>query len=279
MPWPSGRSTGISVGLISGDNGRYKLITDILGEEDHFGDMDFKVAGTTTGITAIQLDIKAMGLPHKIMVEALERARTARLKILEVMNKTISAPRAELSKYAPKLISMEIDPEYIGKIIGPAGKMIKSLQEQTDTTIEIEEDGTIYISCTDGDGHLKAKEMIEAMTQPPEIGRLYKEAKVVSVKDFGCFVEIIPGVEGLCHVSELSENYVKQVEDVCKMGDVIPVKLLLIDEQGRYKLSRKAALAEMGIKEEPREGQGEERKDDRREGRRDDRRPRRNDRR
>jgi polyribonucleotide nucleotidyltransferase len=275
----NGAVAGISVGLISGDNGRYKLITDILGEEDHFGDMDFKVAGTTTGITAIQLDIKAMGLPHKIMVEALERARTARLKILEVMNKTISAPRAELSKYAPKLISMEIDPEYIGKIIGPAGKMIKSLQEQTDTTIEIEEDGTIYISCTDGDGHLKAKEMIEAMTQPPEIGRLYKEAKVVSVKDFGCFVEIIPGVEGLCHVSELSENYVKQVEDVCKMGDVIPVKLLLIDEQGRYKLSRKAALAEMGIKEEPREGQGEERKDDRREGRRDDRRPRRNDRR
>ncbi|MCX5647418.1 MAG: polyribonucleotide nucleotidyltransferase [Phycisphaerae bacterium] len=279
----NGAVAGISVGLISGDNGRYKLITDILGEEDHFGDMDFKVAGTTTGITAIQLDIKAMGLPHQIMVEALERARTARLKILEVMNKVISTPRAELSKYAPKLISMEIDPEYIGKIIGPAGKMIKSLQEQTDTTIEIEEDGTIYISCTDGDGHLKAKEMIEAMTQPPEIGRLYKEAKVVSVKDFGVFVEIIPGVEGLCHVSELSENYVKQVEDVCKMGDVIPVKLLLIDEQGRYKLSRKAALAEMGIKEEPREGQGEERKDDRRgdrrEGRRDDRRPRRNDRR
>ena len=278
-----GAVAGISIGLISGDNGRYKLITDILGEEDHFGDMDFKVAGTTAGITAIQLDIKAMGLPQHIMVEALERARTARLKILETMNKVISAPRAELSKYAPKLISMEIDPEYIGKIIGPGGKMIKSLQEQTDTTIEIEEDGTIYISCTDGDGHLKAKEMIEAMTQPPEIGRLYKEAKVVSVKDFGCFVEIVPGVEGLCHVSELSENYVRNVEDVCKMGDVIPVKLLLIDEQGRYKLSRKAALAEMGIKEEPREGQGEERKDDRRgdrrEGRRDDRRPRHGDRR
>ena len=273
-----GAVAGISIGLISGDNGRYKLITDILGEEDHFGDMDFKVAGTKDGITAIQLDIKAMGLPHAIMVEALERARTARLKILEAMNSVISAPRAELSKYAPKLISMEIDPEYIGKIIGPAGKMIKSLQEQTDTTIEIEEDGTIYISCTDGDGHLKAKEMIEAMTQPPEIGRLYKEAKVVSVKEFGVFVEIIPGVEGLCHVSELSENYVKRAEDVCNIGDVIPVKLLLVDEQGRLKLSRKAALAEMGIKEEKREDQGEGQKDDRRdgrrEGRRDDRRPR-----
>jgi len=271
-----GAVAGISVGWVSDHTGRYKLLTDILGEEDHFGDMDFKIAGTTTGITAIQLDIKAMGLPHQIMVEALERARTARLKILEVMNRVINAPRAELSKYAPKLITMEIDPEYIGKVIGPAGKMIKSLQEQTDTVIEIEEDGTIYISCTDGDGHLKAKEMIEAMTQPPQIGRIYKESKVVSVKDFGVFVEIIPGVEGLCHVSELSENYVKHVEDVCKLGDIIPVKLLSVDEQGRYKLSRRAALAELGIKEEKREesgeDRGEERKEGRREGRRDDRR-------
>ncbi|HNU30674.1 MAG TPA: S1 RNA-binding domain-containing protein, partial [Sedimentisphaerales bacterium] len=140
----------------------------------------------------------------------------------------------------------------------------KSLQEQTDTTIEIEEDGTIYISCVDGDGHLKAKEMIEAMTQPPQVGRLYKEAKVVSVKDFGCFVEIVPGVEGLCHVSELSEGYIKHVEEVCKVGDIIPVKLILIDDQGRLKLSRKAALAELGIKEEikPRP-EGEERGRDR----------------
>ncbi len=274
-----GAVAGISIGLISGESGRYKLLTDILGEEDHFGDMDFKIAGTTTGITAIQLDIKAMGLPHQIMVEALERARTARLDILKVMNEALGAPRTELSKYAPKLITMEIDPEFIGKIIGPAGKMIKSLQEQTDTTIEIEEDGTIYISCTDGDGHLKAKEMIEAMTQPPEIGRIYKEAKVVSVKDFGVFVEIVPGVEGLCHVSELSANYVKHVEDVCKLGDIIPVKLLLIDEQGRYKLSRRAALEELGIVEEKKEGQGEgqgeeHRGERRRDDRRDDRRPR-----
>jgi polyribonucleotide nucleotidyltransferase len=172
------------------------------------------------------------------------------LEILEIMNKVISEPRAELSKYAPKLITIEIDPEYIGKVIGPAGKMIKSLQEQTDTTIEIEEDGTIYISCVDGDGHLRAKEMIEAMTQPPQVGRLYKDSKVVSVKDFGAFVEIVPGVEGLCHISELSEGYIKHVEEVCKVGDVIPVKLISVDDQGRYKLSRKAALAEMGIKEE-----------------------------
>lgn len=241
---------GISIGLVTGENGQYKLLTDIIGEEDHFGDMDFKITGTTKGITAIQLDIKAMGLPHSIMVEALERARTARGQILEIMNKVINAPREALSKYAPKLISIEIDPEFIGKVIGPGGKMIKSLQEQTDTTIEIEEDGTIFISCVDGDGHLRAKEMIEAMTSPPEIGRLYKEAKVVSVKDFGCFVEIVPGVEGLCHVSELSEGYIKHVEEVCKVGDLIPVKLILIDDQGRLKLSRKAALQEMGIKEE-----------------------------
>jgi len=245
-----GAVAGISIGLVTGENGQYKLLTDIIGEEDHFGDMDFKIAGTTKGITAIQLDIKAMGLPHQIMVEALERARAARQQILDTMNRVISEPRQELSKYAPKLITMEIDPEFIGKVIGPAGKMIKSLQEQTDTTIEIEEDGTIYISCVDGDGHLRAKEMIEAMTSPPEIGRLYKESKVVSVKDFGCFVEIVPGVEGLCHVSELSEGYIKHVEEVCKVGDVIPVKLILIDDQGRLKLSRKAALQEMGIKEE-----------------------------
>ncbi len=259
-----GAVAGISVGLVTGQGGQYKLITDILGEEDHFGDMDFKIAGTTKGITAIQLDIKAMGLPHNIMVEALERARTARLQILDTMNRVLSTPRGELSKYAPKLITIEIDPEFIGKVIGPAGKMIKSLQEQTDTTIEIEEDGTIYISCVDGDGHLRAKEMIEAMTKPPEIGRLYKEAKVVSVKDFGAFVEIVPGVEGLCHVSELSEGYIKHVEEVCKVGDIIPVKLILIDDQGRLKLSRKAALQELGIKEEikPRPA-GEERDRDR----------------
>jgi polyribonucleotide nucleotidyltransferase len=241
---------GISVGMVSDDKGRYELLTDIIGEEDHFGDMDFKVAGTTEGITAIQLDIKAEGLPHQIMVEALGRARTARQHILEIMNKAISAPRSELSQYAPKLITIEIDPEFIGKVIGPGGKMIKSLQEQTDTTIEIEEDGTVFISCVGGDGHLKAKAMIEAMTQPPEVGRLYKDSKVVTIKDFGVFVEIAPGVEGLCHISELSGGYVKQVEDVCKLGDLIPVKLISIDDQGRLKLSRKAALAELGIKEE-----------------------------
>jgi polyribonucleotide nucleotidyltransferase len=240
---------GISIGLISDDQGRYELLTDIAGDEDHFGEMDFKVAGTDSGVTAIQLDIKAEGLAHNIMVEALERARAARLHILSQMNAIIDKPRAELSTYAPKLVSIEIDPELIGKVIGPGGKVIKSIQEQTDTTIEVEEDGTIYISCLGGDGHLKAREIIETITQPPKIGRIYDQSKVVSVKDFGAFVEIIPGVEGLCHISELSEGYVKTVEDVCKTGDLIPVKLISIDDQGRLKLSRKAALIEIRKKE------------------------------
>lgn len=239
---------GISIGMISGEGGRYELLTDIMGEEDHYGEMDFKIAGTVDGITAIQLDIKAEGLAHNVMVEALERARTARLKILDIMNAAISKPRPELSKYAPKLISIEIDPEFIGKVIGPGGKMIKSIQEQTDTTIEIEEDGTIYISCVGGDGYLEAKEIIETMTSPPKVGQIYQKAKVVSVKDFGVFVEITPGVEGLCHISELSDGYVKSVDEVCKMGDLIPVKLLAIDDQGRLRLSRKAALTEKGGK-------------------------------
>jgi len=235
---------GISIGMISDESGRHELLTDILGEEDHFGEMDFKVAGTVDGITAIQLDIKAEGLAHNIMVEALGRAKEARLKILEIMAGAISEARPELSQYAPKLISIEIDPEFIGKVIGPGGKMIKGIQEQTDTTIEIEEDGTIYISCVGGDGYLEAKRIIEEMTQPPKVGRIYEKSKVVSIKDFGAFVEITPGVEGLCHISELSDGYVKSAGEVCKIGDLIPVKLLAIDDQGRLRLSRKAALAE-----------------------------------
>lgn len=239
---------GISVGLIS-DGDRYELLTDIIGDEDHFGEMDFKVAGTETGITAIQLDIKAEGLPHHIMVAALERARQARLRILDMMKRTIEGPRAQLSEYAPKIVTIKIDPEYIGKVIGPSGKTVRAIQEQTASIIEIEEDGTICISCVGGNGHIAAKEMIEAMTTPPQVGRIYQNAKVVSIKEFGAFVEISPGIEGLCHISELSDQYVKNIDDVCKVGDILPVKLILIDEQGRFKLSRKAALAEMKSKE------------------------------
>jgi len=242
---------GISIGMVSDSKGRHELLTDILGEEDHYGEMDFKVAGTKDGITAIQLDIKAEGLDEDVMVKALEKARVARLQILDVMNKVIGTPRALLSQYAPKLISISIDPELIGKVIGPGGKMVKSIQEQTGTTVEIEDDGTIYISCVGGENHLLAKAMIEAMTTPPKVGKIYHNCKVVSVRDFGAFVEFVPGVDGLCHISELSDGYVKNVEDVCKVGDQISVKLLLVDDQGRYKLSRRAALAEMDKQDEP----------------------------
>jgi polyribonucleotide nucleotidyltransferase len=242
---------GISIGLVTAEDGRYVLLTDIIGEEDHFGEMDFKVAGTVQGITAIQLDIKADGLAQNIMIEALAHARPARLKILDIMDQTISKPRAMLSEYAPKLISIEIEPDLIGKVIGPGGKMIKSIQDTTGTTIEIEDDGTIYISCVGGDNHLKAKEIIETLTQPPKVGHIYQNAKVVSVKDFGVFVEIFPGVEGLCHISELSESFVKNIENVCKTGDLISVKLIAIDEQGRLKLSRRAALVELDKDKKP----------------------------
>jgi polyribonucleotide nucleotidyltransferase len=235
---------GISVGLVT-EGDRYELLTDIIGDEDHFGDMDFKVAGTSKGITAIQLDIKASGLPHKIMVEALERARKARLKILDIMQQTIASPREALSEYAPKIITIKIDPEFIGKVIGPSGKMIRAIQEQTGSQIDIEEDGTISISCVGGDGHIKARDIIESMTTPPKVGKIYRNAKVVSVKEFGAFVELTPGIEGLCHISELSDGYIKTTDQVCKVGDLIDVKLLLIDEQGRFKLSRKAAIAEL----------------------------------
>ena len=234
---------GISIGMIA-EGDRCQLITDILGDEDHFGDMDFKVAGTEDGITAIQLDIKAEGLEYDTMVKALALAKDARMNILETMNATIKEARPELSTYAPKITSIKIDPEMIGKIIGPGGKVIKAIQEQTSTKIEIEEDGTVYISCVGGNGHLDAKTTIKNMTEPPSVGQIYTNAKVVSVKDFGAFVEILPGVEGLCHISEISNEYIKNVNDACKVGDLIDVKLLLIDDQGRLKLSRKAAIIE-----------------------------------
>jgi polyribonucleotide nucleotidyltransferase len=240
---------GISVGLVQ-EKDKYVLLTDIIGDEDHFGDMDFKVAGTKNGITAIQLDIKSKSISHNIVVETLERAREARIKILEAMSQAISSPRPQLSPYAPKLTSIDIDPELIGKIIGPGGKTIKALQEKTGTKIEIEENGTVYISCVGGEGHMEARQIIQDMTEPPTVGKIYANAKIVSIKDFGAFVEILPGVEGLCHISELADGFVKNVDAVCKMGDIIPVKLLSIDDQGRFKLSRKAALAQLKAESE-----------------------------
>ncbi len=235
---------GISVGLVKEGN-RQELLTDIIGEEDHFGDMDFKVCGTRDGITAIQLDIKIEGIDYKVIRDTLHRAKEARLKILAIMEKTLPAPRKEISKWAPRLLTIKIDPEKIGKIIGPGGKNIKALQADTGANVDIEDDGTVYISSVDSAGAERCRDIIEAMTAEVKVGKIYS-GRVVSIKDFGAFVEIAPETDGLCHVSELSDKYVDRVDDVVKMGDEIKVKVLLIDDQGRIKLSRKAAMLELG---------------------------------
>ncbi|MGC4033280.1 MAG: polyribonucleotide nucleotidyltransferase [Tepidisphaeraceae bacterium] len=245
---------GISVGLVK-EGEKYKLLTDIIGEEDHFGDMDFKVCGTREGVTAIQLDIKIEGISHEIIRETLHRARDARFKILDTMAATIGEPRKQISEFAPRLLTVKIDPEKIGKLIGPGGKNIKALQADTNTNIDIEDDGTVFISSTDAAGAERCKAIVEAMTQSVQIGKIY-DGRVVSIKDFGAFVEIAPETDGLCHVSELSDQYVGRVTDVVNVGDEIKVKVLLVDDQGRIKLSRKAANEELGIKD-PERPQGE----------------------
>ncbi|MBN2377661.1 MAG: polyribonucleotide nucleotidyltransferase [Sedimentisphaerales bacterium] len=231
---------GISIGKVSNGD-KYELLTDIIGEEDHFGDMDFKVAGSQKGITGIQLDLKARFLTLDVIRETFDRAKKARLNILHSMLSVIDQPRKNLSSYAPKLVVTTIPPEMIGKLIGPGGSNVKRIQELTNANIEIEDDGTVYISCTSGEGHLRALDMVESMTRPVQIGDLY-DGKVVATKDFGAFIEIAPGKEGMCHISELSDGYVEAVNDVCKVGDEMQVKVIAIDEQGRIKLSRKAVL-------------------------------------
>jgi len=231
---------GISIGQVSEGN-RFVQLTDILGEEDFHGDMDFKVAGTENGITGIQLDMKVRFLPQDRIVSALEMARKARLFILGEMAKVIAAPREGLSKYAPRILTIKIDPEKIGKLIGPGGKMIKKIQAETGATLDVEDDGTVYISCVDSVGGEAALAAVQGLTAEVELGRIYK-GRVVSIRDFGAFIEILPGQDGLCHVSELDTTYVKNVTDVCKIGDVLDVKVINIDDQGRVKLSRKAVL-------------------------------------
>jgi polyribonucleotide nucleotidyltransferase len=238
---------GISVGMVKEGN-KVALLTDIIGEEDHFGDMDFKVCGTSEGVTAIQLDIKTEGITHDIIRETLHRAREARLVILQKMAETLAAPRPEISKWAPRLLTVKIDPQKIGKLIGPGGKTIKAIQEETGAQIDIEDDGTVFISAVDGAAAEKCRDIVEAMTAEVKIGKIYT-GKIVSIKDFGAFVEIAPETDGLCHVSELSNHYVERVTDVVNVGDSVPVKVILIDDQGRIKLSRKEALRELNIEE------------------------------
>src|SRR5205814_8177246 len=215
-------------------------------EQDHFGDMDFKVGGTRDGITAIQLDIKTEGITHKIIRDTLHRAKEARGVILQKMAQTISEPRKEISKWAPRLLTIKIDPEKIGKIIGPGGKNIKALQADTGANIDIEDDGTVYISSVDAGAAEKCRDIIEAMTAEVKVGKIYT-GRVVSIKDFGAFIEIAPETDGLCHVPELSDKYVERVDDFVKMGDEVRVKVILIDDQGRIKLSRKQAMREEGL--------------------------------
>ncbi len=239
---------GISIGMVE-EGGEVVLFPDILGEEDAFGDMDFKVAGTREGITGVQLDIKAEGLKFDLMEQALELAKKARFHILDVMEEVIAKPRAEISKYAPRLLMLKINPEKIGKLIGPGGRSVRAIQADTGAQVDIEDDGTVFISCTDAEKAQRAYDLVQAMTEDIEIGRIYS-GKVASVKDFGAFIEIQEGQDGLCHISELDDAYVRSVADVVKIGDEVRVKVIAIDDQGRVKLSRKAAMKEEGAETE-----------------------------
>jgi polyribonucleotide nucleotidyltransferase len=239
---------GISVGICtkSDESNKitdYRLLTDIIGWEDAFCDMDCKLAGTEKGLTGFQLDLKLRGLPHKIMAEAVEKARVARLHILNEMAKAISEPRAELSKYAPRIQTIKINPEKIGALIGPGGKNIKKIVEESGCEINIEDDGTVHIYSVSPEGMEIARQAIQGSTGDIEINKIYR-GRVVSIKEFGCFVEVFPGKEGLVHISELANFRVKQVDDIVKMGDEIWVKCIGIDEKGRVKLSRRAAMEE-----------------------------------
>ena len=233
---------GIAMGLIKEGN-NVCILSDILGTEDHLGDMDFKVAGTEKGVTALQMDIKIAGITEKIMRDALTQAKEGRLHILQELAKVIENPRPEISVYAPKVIHIKINPEKIGLIIGPGGKNIKKIQEETSVKIEIEDDGTVIISGALAESVQKAKTWIERMTEEVQVGKTYT-GKVLSLKEYGAFVEIIPGHDGLVHISELSDSYIERVEDVVKVGQEIMIKVIGIDDQKRVKLSRKAALKE-----------------------------------
>lgn len=239
---------GVSIGLCTTHDDKdrissYKLLTDIIGWEDAFCDMDCKIAGTEKGITGFQLDLKLRGIPQNLMTEAVERARVSRMHVLAEMAKTLAAPRAELSKYAPRIITLKINPEKIGALIGPGGKNIKKLVEESGCEINIEDDGTVNIYSVSEEGMKIAKDAITGMTAEAEIGKTYR-GKVVTIKDFGAFVEFLPGRDGLVHISELANFRVKQTEDIVKIGDEIWVKCLGVDEKGRVRLSRKAAMAE-----------------------------------
>jgi polyribonucleotide nucleotidyltransferase len=234
---------GISTGLVK-EGDQWVLLTDIIGDEDHYGDMDFKIAGTQNGITGIQLDLKIAGIDEAIIRATLAQSREARIEILRSMLSAISRPRDKTSDSAPRLVRTKIDSEKIGLLIGPGGKNIRGIQEDEGVTIDVEEDGTVTIAGEDEASVGRALDRVEACTASVQVGRIY-HGTVTSVKDFGAFVEILPGKDGLCHISELSNEYVASVGDVCRVGDAMDVKVIAVDEQDRVKLSRKAAMAEL----------------------------------
>ena len=228
---------GVAMGLVKeGDD--FAILTDILGDEDHLGDMDFKVAGTKDGVTALQMDIKIQGITREIMSQALEQARDARLHILDEMNKVISEPRAEMSEWAPTIVTIKIDPEKIRDVIGKGGSVIRAITEEAGASVDIENDGTIRIASVDGSSGREALRRIELITADVEVGRVY-EGKVARLMDFGAFVTILPGKDGLVHISQISHERVEKVSDKLAEGDVIKVKVLEVDRQGRVRLSMK----------------------------------------
>jgi polyribonucleotide nucleotidyltransferase len=232
---------GIAMGLIS-ESGQYAILSDIQGLEDHLGDMDFKVAGTREGITALQMDIKTKGMSYDILSKAMSQARSGRLFILDAMAQTLAEPRSEMSPYAPRITTMHIDPDKIGKIIGPGGKMIRKIQEECGVDIDIEDDGSVYISAAEGAAAQKAMAMIEGLTQEATIGKIYV-GRVVRTESYGAFVEILPGVDGMVHISQLADYRAPSVEDVVHVGDEVMVMVIDIDQEtGKIRLSRQAVL-------------------------------------
>ncbi len=238
---------GISVGLVK-ESDKWTLLTDIMGDEDHFGDMDFKIAGTQHGITGIQLDLKIAGISPEIISETLKQSREARIAILRKMLLAIPRPAEDISQFAPRMFKTHIDPEKIGLLIGPGGKTIRSIQERTGASIDVENDGTVSIASSDEASAQAALNEVNRLTASVEVGKIY-DGQVTSIKEFGAFIEILPGRDGLCHISELSDEYVDSIHNVCKVGDRFEVKVIAVDDQNRIKLSRRAVLKEQREKQ------------------------------
>ena len=229
---------GIAMGLMSNEKGEYKILTDIQGPEDHYGDMDFKIAGTKNGVNAIQLDVKVSGINEEIIKETLERGKKAKLQILKEMEKTIAKPRESLSKWAPRVYILQVNPEKIGEIIGPGGRIIRDITEKSGAEVNIEDSGKVFVTAESEESAQKAISQINDITREAKIGEIF-QGKVKRILDFGAFVEILPNQEGLVHISQLASFHVKKVEDIIKIGDIVPVKVISIDEQGRINLSMK----------------------------------------